>query len=207
MLTAAMVLGLHVAARFAQGWFNEPMLGPVIAWLSLLCFPRALVSVHSALYRRSLDPRIFAIRMVAGSLAGGLAGVALDGFGVWALVISQFIQSALVAAIMWRSTTWRPRFLFSGAAFRSLFEFSRHFMAASVISSCIDDLASVVVGLNMDFTAVGYFSVALRVLRAAVTVVMTPLQLVMMPALSRIAHLGDRFGAAYSDRVLLTATI
>ena len=209
MLAAAMVAGLQVAARFAQGWFNEPMLGPVIAWLSLLCFPRALVSVHSALYRRSLDLRIFAIRTVTGSLVGGLAGVALalDGFGVWALVISQFIQSALVAAIMWRSTAWRPRFLFSGTAFRSLFEFSRHFMAASVISSCIDDLASVVVGLNMDFTAVGYFSVALRVLRAAITVVMTPLQLVMMPALSRIAHLGDRFGAAYSDMVLLTATI
>lgn len=209
MLAAAMVVGLQVAAHFAQGWFNEPMLGPVIAWLSLLCFPRALVSVHSALYRRSLDLRIFAIRTVTGSVVGGLAGVvlALAGFGVWALVISQFIQSALVAAIMWRSTAWRPRFLFSRVAFRSLFKFSRHFMAASVISSCIDDLASVVVGLNMDFTAVGYFSVALRVLRAAIIVVMTPLQLVMMPALSRIAHLRDRFGAAYSDMVLSTATI
>ena len=209
MLAAAMVAALQAAAHFAQGWFNEPMLGPVVAWLSLLCFPRALVSVHSALYRRSLDLRIFAIRTVTGSVVGGLVGVALAlaGFGVWALVISQFVQSALVAAIMWRATAWRPRFLFSRAAFRSLFAFSRHFMAASVISSCIDDLASVVVGLSMDFTAVGYFSVALRVLRAAIIVVMTPLQLVMMPALSRIAHLRERFGAAYSDMVLLTAMV
>ena len=80
-------------------------------------------------------------------------------------------------------------------------------MVASVISSCIDDLASVIVGLSMDFTAVGYFSVALRILRAAIIVVMTPLQLVMMPALSRIAHAKDQFGAAYTDMVVLTAMI
>jgi len=130
-------------------------------------------------------------QLLTGSLVGGLAGVALAlaGFGVWALVISQFIQSALVAAIMWRATASRPRFLFSRAAFHSLFAFSRAFLAASVISSCIDELASIVVGLNMDFAAVGYFSVALRVLRAAIIVMITPLQLVMMPALSRIAHL------------------
>lgn len=209
MLATAMVVGLQVVAHFAQDWFNEPTLGPVIAWLSLLCIPRALVSVHSALYRRSLDLRIFAIRTVTGSLVGGLVGVALAlaGFGIWALVISQFVQSALVAAIMWRATPWRPRFLFSRAAFRALFAFSRHFMAASVISSCIDDLANVVVGLSMDFTAVGYVSVALRVLRAAIIVVMTPLQLVMMPALSRIAHRRSQFGAAYIDMVVLTAMI
>ncbi len=209
MLATAMVAALQVAARCAQSWFGEPMLGPVVAWLSLLCFPRALVSVHSALYRQSLDLRIFAVRTVTGSLVGGLVGVALAlaGFGIWALVVSQFIQSALIAAIMWRATAWRPRFLFSRPAFHSLFAFSRHFMAASVISSCIDDLASVVVGLSMDFTAVGYFSVALRVLRAAIIVVMTPLQLVMMPALSRIAHLKSQFGAAYTDMVVVTAMV
>lgn len=208
-LAVVMIAGLQVLAVFAQTWFGEPMLGPVIAWLSLLCLPRALVSVHSALYRRSLDLRIFAIRTVTGSMVGGLVGIALAlaGWGVWALVVSQFVQSIMVAAIMWNATAWRPRLMFSCEAFGSLLAFSRHFMAASVISSCIDDLASVVVGLSMDFTAVGYFSVALRVLRAAIIVVMTPLQLVMMPALSRMAQAKAQFGAAYIDMVVLTAMI
>ncbi len=208
-MAGAMVAGLQAAAYFAQTLFHEPLLGPVIAWLSLLCFPRALVSIHSALFRRSLDLRIFAIRTVAGSVAGGIVGVALAlaGAGVWALVVSQFVQSALVAVIMWQATPWRPKLLFSRAAFLRLFAFSRHFMAASVITSSIDDLASVIVGLTMDLSSVGIFSVALRVLRAAIIVVMTPFQLVMMPALSRIAHDRERFGAGYSEIVLLTSTV
>ena len=208
LLAAGMVAGLQVIAGFAVVLFHEPLLEPVIRWLSLLCIPRALVSVHSALFRRTLDLRIFAIRTILGSVAGGLVGVglALAGFGVWALVISQFVQSAMIAAIMWRSTAWRPRLLFSVPAFRALLGFSRHFMAASVISSCIDDLGSVLVGLNMDLVAVGYYAVGLRVIRALIILAMTPLQLVMMPALRRIAHDRTRFAAAYTEMVLMAST-
>ena len=207
-LGVAMLLALQVVAAGASAFSAEPMLGPVIAWLSLLCLPRALVSVHSALFRRTLDLRIFAIRTVLGSVAGGLVGVvlALAGYGVWALVVSQFVQSVLIALIMWHSTPWRPRFLFSVPAFHKLFQFSRHFMAASVITSCIDDFGSILVGLTMDITAVGTYSVALRVMRALIILAMTPLQLVMMPALSRVADNRRRFGAAYSEMVLMAAT-
>ena len=208
-LAAAMVLALQGIAYLAADVLHESLLRPVIGWLALLCLPRALVSVHSALFRRTLDLRIFAIRTILGSVAGGLVGVvlALADFGVWALVVSQFVQSVLVAAIMWNSTEWRPRWLFSAAAFNKLLGFSRHFMAASVITSCIDDLGSILVGLSMDLTAVGTYSVALRVLRALIIVLMTPLQLVMMPALSRIAQDRPRFASAYADMVLLTSTI
>jgi O-antigen/teichoic acid export membrane protein len=209
LLAVGMVAALQVLAYFAVDLFHEPMLGPVISWLSLLCIPRALVSVHSALFRRTLDLRVFAIRTIAGAMVGGLVGVvlALCGFGVWALVISQFVQSVLIVIVMWRSTKWRPSFAFSGTAFRKLLGFTGHFMAASVITSCIDDLGSVLIGLNMDLSAVGYFSVALRVIRAAIVLVMTPLQLVMMPALSRIAHDRQRFGAAYSEMVITTSIV
>ncbi len=208
-LAAAMVGLLQALAYVSTALFHEPLLAPVIQWLSLLCVPRALVSIHSALFRRTLDLRIFAIRTILGAVAGGLTGVALAlaGAGVWALVVSQFVQSVLVAIVMWRATDWRPRFLFSRAAFLKLFGFSRHFMAASVISSCIDDLGSVLVGLNMNLVAVGYYSVSLRVMRALIILVMTPLQLVMMPALSRIAHDRGRFGAAYSEMVLMASTV
>ncbi len=209
MLAGGMIVVLQIIALMAPMLFSEPMLRPVIAWLSLLCIPRALVSVHSALFRRSLDLRVFAIRTILGSLAGGIAGVALalHGWGVWALVVSQFIQSTLIVFIMWRSSDWRPRLLFSGTAFRSLLHFSKHFMTASIISSTIDEFGSILIGLSLDITAVGYYALALRVLRAIITIVLTPLQLVMMPALSRIAHNRKQFGAAYTDMVLMTSTI
>jgi len=209
MLAVGMVALLQVVALLGPTLFAEPMLRPVIAWLSLLCIPRALVSVHSALARRMLDLRIFAIRTIAGYLVGGVVGLvlAVNGWGVWALVISQFVQSSVIVLIMWRSTDWRPRLLFSVPAFRELLDFSKHFMAASVISSCIDDLGSVLIGLSLDVTAVGYYSLALRVMRAVITLTMTPLQLVMMPVLSRIANNRSKFGTAYTDMVVMASTV
>jgi len=209
MLAAGMIVLLQIVALCAPALFGEPLLRPVIAAVSFLCIPRALISVHNALFRRTLDLRVFAIRTILGYAAGGIVGVTLAvmGLGIWALVVSQFVQSAMVVFIMWRSSDWRPKLLFSMAAFRELLQFSKHFMAASVISSSIDDLGNILIGLGLDVTAVGYYSLALRVMRAVIIVTMTPLALVMMPALSRIAHDRKQFGAAYSNMVLTTSTV
>jgi len=209
MLAAGMVALLQVVALCAPVLFGEPMLRPVIAAVSFLCIPRAMISVHNALFRRALDLRVFAIRTILGYLAGGVAGVTLAilGLGIWALVVSQFIQSAVIVVVMWRSSEWRPRLVFSRTAFRELLRFSKHFMAASVISSSIDDLGNILIGLGLDVTAVGYYSLALRVMRAVITLTMTPVALVMMPVLSRIAHDRGQFGAAYSNMVLTTSTV
>ncbi len=98
LLALGMVAVLQVVALCAPVLFAEPMLRPVIAWLSLLCIPRALVSVHSALFRRTLDIRVLAIRTILGSVVGGVVGLALVfcGWGIWALVVSQFVQSFLI---------------------------------------------------------------------------------------------------------------
>lgn len=209
LLALGMVAILQVVAICGPALFADPLIRPVVAWLSLLCIPRALVSVHSALFRRKLDIRVLAIRTILGSVVGGLVGLALVfcGWGVWALVVSQFVQSFLIVFIMWRSSDWRPRLLFSKPAFQSLLHFSKHFMAASIITSCIDDFGSILIGLGLDIASVGYFSVALKVIRSLIILTMTPVQVVMMPALSRIANDRKKFGLAYADMVLMTSTV
>jgi len=71
----------------------------------------------------------------------------------------------------------------------------------------LDDLGNILIGLSLDVTAVGYYSLALRVMRAVITLTMTPVALVMLPALSRIAHDRKQFGAAYIDMVAITSTV
>ena len=88
LLAAGMIAVLQVIALLGPMLFSEPMFRPVISCLSLICIPRAMVSVHSALARRELDLRVFAIRTISGYVIGGLVGLglALNGWGVWALV-------------------------------------------------------------------------------------------------------------------------
>lgn len=209
MLAAGMIAVLQVIALLGPILFAEPMFQPVTACLSLICIPRAMVSVHSALARRDLDLRVFAIRTISGYVAGGVVGLALAfaGWGVWALVASTFVQTIVIVVVMWQASDWRPKWVFSAPAFRDLLGFSKHFMAASIITSCIDDLGSILIGLSLDVTAVGYYALALRVIRSVIVVTMTPFQLVMMPVLSRIADNRAKFGAAYIDMVVIVSTV
>ncbi len=209
LLAVGMIAVLQVIALLGPVLFAEPMFQPVTACLSLICIPRAMVSVHSALARRNLDLRVFAIRTILGYVVGGLVGLAmaLDGWGVWALVASTFVQTIVIVLVMWRASDWRPQWVFSVPAFHDLLRFSKHFMTASIITSCIDDFGSILIGLSLDVSAVGYYALALRVIRSAIIVTMTPLQLVMMPVLSRIADNRAKFGAAYIDMVVIVSTV
>ena len=209
LLAVGMIAVLQVIALLGPMLFSEPMFRPVISCLSLICVPRAMVSVHSALARRDLDLRVFAIRTISGYLVGGLVGLglALNGWGVWALVASTFVQTIVIVLVMWQASDWRPKWVFSVPAFRDLLDFSKHFMAASIITSCIDDFGSILIGLSLDVSAVGYYALALRVIRSVIIVTMTPLQLVMMPVLSRIADNRAKFGASYIDMVVIVSTV
>ena len=119
-------------------------------------------------------------------MVGGLVGLALAlaGWGVWALVASTFVQTVVIVVVMWQSSDWRPKWVFSVPAFRDLLSFSKHFMAASIITSCIDDFGSILIGLSLEVSAVGYYALALRVIRSVIIVTMTPLQLVKITVLT-----------------------
>jgi O-antigen/teichoic acid export membrane protein len=187
--------------------FGAPGLGNVVASLAVLCILRALVSVHSALCRRDLKMSLFAARAISAYVLGGAAGIALAllGWGVWALVVCQIVQAAVILVIMWLTIPWRPRLRFSPTAFRALARFSRSFILASVLASITDKIDNLVIGLFLDVTAVGYYGLALKVLQTVGLITMMPLQQIMMPVLARLSLQRNEFESEYTS--LVTASM
>ena len=88
---------------------------------------------------------------------------------------------------------------------RHLAQFSRSFIAANILTSITEKIDSLVIGLVLDVTAVGYYALALKVLQTIGLITMNPLQAIMMPVLARLTLQRDKFVNQYS--ALVTASM
>jgi len=200
---------LQLTAPLMADIFAAPDLASILRWMSLLCILRALVSVHSALCRRQLDLSVFALRSIAAWLLGGVASIvlALKGLGGAALVACQLVQAVVILIVMWRAVPWRPQLRFSMPLFHDMARFSWHYIAANLVVATVERIDTLVIGLFLDATAVGYYAMALRVIQTASMATISPVQIVVMPVLSRMVENRAAFCAGYGKLVLSTYAV
>src|SRR5439155_21646097 len=163
----------------------------------------------TALCRRSLRMHVLAARTLLGYAVGGSIGIAmaLDGYGVWALVASQLAQYVVTLVVMSWRFAWRPGLRASRAALNELVRFGAHFMIANGIKLSADRISQLAVGLYVDAEAVGCYALALRILMTASLVTTSPIERVTLPVLSRFAHDLPGFRQTYRKMVLVVNSV
>ena len=126
VLALVLIAVAQATARRWPGYFDAPLLEPVIRALSLICLLQALVTVPTALCRRALQMQVFAARTLLSYAVGGIVGIAmaLRGYGVWALVASQLAQYVVILLVMVWRFPWRPGLRVCRTALRELLSFA-----------------------------------------------------------------------------------
>lgn len=168
--------------------FGEPELVPLLRWSSLGIVINALSSVQSSLLMKEMDFRRVAIRALIANLAGGGIGVgmALAGYGVWALIGQQLATAVGGTAFLWIVSDYRPSVTFSLSHLCELMRVSMSVLASSLLwffSSRIDQL---VIGRVFGAPVLGLYVVAGRIPELARTITHHPLAEVSLPALSSL---------------------
>ena len=107
------VITLLVAASApAIAWFyREPRLVGITLVLSITFLLASSAVQHIALLNRQMRFGAIAMIEVVSMLAGYLTGIgmALSGYGYWALVGANVIQVAIKLVLAWLISGWRPQ--------------------------------------------------------------------------------------------------
>lgn len=203
-LLAAVIAG---SAGWLAALFQNPPLAPVLRWMSLVCLPMALASVPMALFRRELRMSAFAARTVAGYLFGAAVSIpmALNGFGVLALVFGQIAQWVVTVLVLYAASSWRPKFRFAFPIFIELGRYSVHYIAAMAVGFVSSKVDMWILALFLDMRSLGYYALALRVLTAVNSVTIQPVELMTVPLLSPLRSQSAEFNARYL-RLVVGAT-
>jgi O-antigen/teichoic acid export membrane protein len=205
----SLTLLIALAATPIARALDEPRLVELIRCTSVLVFLQSIGSVPSAVLRRNLDFRLFALRTTVGTAAGGTLGIllALTGHGVWSLVFMQVARVAVESAILIGLGNWRPRLRFSLAGCRDLSGFALPLVVQSLWNLVNDELPKVILGLSIGTHAVGLFAFARRPLEFLTQCFLGPAIAITMPAVSRLQSEPERINDFFLKATRIAALV
>lgn len=185
---AALMVVCIAAAGPVAAALAQPELAGVLRGLSLVLVVSALGGVPAALLRREFAFHVMAAASVVGILASAVVaiGLALRGFGVWSLVGQQLTYEAVYVAVLWVGCGWRPRFAASRRHLLELFRFGRYVSAFQILRLMSKRADHFLVGFFLGEVALGYYSVAHRVLQVMTQLLVVTIKQVTLPTLARL---------------------
>jgi O-antigen/teichoic acid export membrane protein len=204
------LLGVALSWPLAA-FYGEPQVQPLFAVLSLGFIVTALGTAHSALLNREMRFKSLELRMMAGTFLGGAigVGVALGGYGAWAIIAQQLAISCVSTVLLWAFSPWRPRLTFSLASLRSLGGFSANVFGTRVLFYLNRKLDHMLIGRFLGAAALGAYAVAYNVMLVPLSRIAQPVVEVLFPAMSRIQHDRARMAAMWlrANRMIGAITI
>lgn len=208
-LGVALAALLSLAAGPLAAAFHEPRLAGVLRALSLTFVFAALASTPEALLRRQLRFKALALRTLAANAVGAAVGLTLAvlGAGVWALVAQTLTGAAVGTVAVVAAARWRPGRAVDRAAFGDLFGFGVHVLGTNVLTFLSRRSDDLLIGLVLGTTALGYYTIAYRLLLLMQDVLIGTIQDVAFPTFSRLQGSLARMRAAHRTATRVCATI
>jgi O-antigen/teichoic acid export membrane protein len=189
--------------------FNQPLVTAILPVLAIILPLSALSQVQQAVLERQLNFKAIALRQLLATVVSGMVGVgfALLGYGIWSLVAQQVVQELVGAIVLWRVSSWRPQVSVSRSHGIELCQFGIHLLGFNFVNfwnSRADDL---LIGYFLGAEALGYYSIAYRILGILQQLLVQTSKQVALPTFSRLQHDLEQFRRAFYKATQLTSVI
>ena len=187
-------VGIIVAALFCfsapwiADFYNQPQLTLMIYALSLNLIFSAFGLLQVTLLSKHLNFKIQQKVSVISAIASGTIGVtmALKGFGVWSLVIMQLSNTLFRTSLLWLFNTWRPSWIFSFDALRSMFTFGSRIFLVGLINAFFVNIYNLVIAKLFSPMALGFYVRAESLQQLPVNTIAGVINQVTFPVFSAI---------------------
>jgi O-antigen/teichoic acid export membrane protein len=179
---------LNLSAKPIAGVYGLPELEIVIRMTSLIVLALGLSYAHFGWARRNFRFRALAIRNIAGTAVGGLAGiaVALAGYGLAALVVNQLLAALVSLVLLWCSVPWRPSFTFSEDRARVILSTAVPQGLTQSLQFVVQNFDVALVTYLLGPSSGGLYAAAKRINLAVQLVTWQPISTVMLPAFAEV---------------------
>jgi PST family polysaccharide transporter len=194
-LTTCLAVGVMLLSPLLALLYHESRLIPITAALAALVAISGISVLQSALLNRTMRFTPMATSETAAQAINLIvsAFLAWRGFGYWSLVAGQASYSLTSGAILWSMSDWRPSWpTFSRDAFAML-KFGGSVTISNVALYMNTVLDNVIIGVHLGEIALGIYDRAWKLAVMPLSQLMTPVNRVAVPALTRVIGEPDRY--------------
>ena len=139
---------MFFASPLIAHFYDMPELTSVVRVLSLTLVISGVKNIQQAYVARNLLFRKFFFATLGGTVAAAIIGIwmAYQGYGVWALVAQQLINTTIDTIILWITVKWRPKRLFSINRLQGLLSYGWKLLASALLDTIYNDIQQLVIG-------------------------------------------------------------
>lgn len=151
---------LCLVAPWIAAFYNQPILTPLMRALSLIIVINSFGLIQTTLLTKQIDFKTLTkISLIAGIISGIIGVVlALEGFGVWSLVVQQITATLFRTISLWFFSSWRPAMIFSLKPLRKMFGFGSRLLFSDLLNRLFENIYSLVIGKLFSAADLGFFT-------------------------------------------------
>lgn len=183
IISIIIIVILFFIAPIIASFYNMELLTSVLRACSLTLIFNAFWHVHMAILQKELMFKKLFYANCAASFLSGIVGIiaAYFGYGVWALVLQQLLNSLISTVIVWILVPWRPKWLFSIESVKELFGFGSRLLCSSLIDTIYGNIQPLIIGKYFTKADLGYYNQGKQIPNVLVNNLNGSIQGVMFP--------------------------
>lgn len=199
---------LYLLAPAIADFFSRPPLTDLLRVMSFIIIINAFAIIQRTILMKNIDFKTQTKISLISSISSGIVGIgmALVGFGVWALVGQQISRQGLNTIFLWVYAKWFPKIQFSLESFKELFGFGWKLLVSGLIDTVWREIYQVVIGKCYAPAMLGQYTRAQQFASIFSSNLTSVVQRVSYPVLSSIQDDKVRLKAAYK-RIVKTAML
>lgn len=139
---------LCAAAPFIASFYSMEKLTPVIRVMGSVLILSGINNVQRAFVSRNFLFKRFFFSTIGSTISSAAVGIilALNGFGIWAIVLQTVSMFLVETIILWFTVGWRPKLLFSAASLKGLLAYGWKLLAGSLLDTFYNSVCQLIIG-------------------------------------------------------------
>ena len=206
-ISAVLYLILFFCSPLLAGYYEESILDSVLKVIGLMFFIQAFSCTRNIYVQRQMKFKLLSICNIIGSVISGVAGViaAYCGLGVWALVIQQLSQQAIVTILLYCFVRIDIKWGFKWSRVKETFKFSAGVMGASLLNYGGSYLGNLFIGKIYSVEDLGYYDKGGQLPMQASLYTFGSMSGVLLPTLASYQEDIENFKRVFRKVIRMTA--
>lgn len=150
---------VYFSAPFIADFFGHFILVKIIRVYCLIFLVLAFSAVQLAILNREMKFRKITKINLPSTLLGVGVGLYLgyNDYGVWSIVFMYLTTNVIKSILLWGSSNWKPKLIFSKKKFFYHYKFGYKLMLSGLIDTVFKNMYNILIGKFYSAQALGYY--------------------------------------------------
>lgn len=181
-----MYLILFFAAPLISAFYGRAEMTAMLRVLGITFLISGVKSVQTAYVSKNMMFKRFFFATLGGTIGAAFVGIgmAMRGYGAWAIIAQSLFNNTVDTLILWLTVKWRPKWQFSFRRLKQLFSYGWKLLVSCLLDTVYGNLRSLIIGKVYSSEDLAFYNKGQHLPNLIVSNVNSSIDSVLLPTMS-----------------------